>query len=566
MMREDIATPLISYREKLRRSFGYDERRVALLQILRSFDYHLVASSFLPAENPEDEKRRRRMTDLFVWGLNEALAVLWSDAVKKEGIPLFVSDQSLTDWGESFLCACGRVRLVEHVLELERLRLATISPVVDGVAHCTLDCSGMGSEALEREDCSVLPDLMARSQDQKRLLQELTARRPEVTEKMRRLVKPFESHYIQYNAESEVDEYYTDLAHIIAPQLFGWDAFPESAVFGGIPYRRYLDAVLMLVGFARKHIDFCMLLCEKHPGISLVDVLALPGKWTDTCRYLSYGLDLPFEACEQILATTSMTAENAGHHLLVPHAAPAPHYMIGSGSAVRLMAGCLDSPFQFMLREIRRRFRSDWDRSVDDREHVFRTYLIAAFAPFNRVAFFGDSIKISTDLGETDIDAFALDPGAGVAGLFQLKWQDPFGSSMRERESRKTNFLKNGNAWIGKVCRWIAQRRMQQTLLSTGIPREWIDGINETRLFVLGRHFSHFSGEGAMDERAAWGTWPQVLRLLETDTRGRSPLTTIHDLLKSDSPHKRLRKGMGEQEIKIDGLKLVIRPAKEEVA
>jgi hypothetical protein len=563
-VKEDIATPLAAYREKLRRSFGDDERRVALLQVLRSFDHHFVTSTFFPAVTPEDEARCCRLTDLFAWGLNEALSIMWSDAVRKEGVPLFVTDQALKDWGDSLLCACGRVRLVEHVLELERLRLATISPVVDGAAHCILDCSGVGIEALERADCSVMPGLIARSQDHKRLLQELAARRPGVTERMRRLVKPFASHYIQYDTEPEVDEYYTDLAHAIAPRLFGWDAFPETAIFGGIPYRRYLDAVLMLVGFARKHIDFCMLLCEQNPAISLVDILALPGKWADTCRYLSYGLDLPVDGCEQILATTALTPENAGHHLLVPHAAPAPYYVIGSGSAVKLMAGCLDSPFQFMLREIRRRYPSDWDHSVDDREHVFRTYLIAAFSSFNRIAFFGDSIRIGTDLGETDIDALALDASAGVAALFQLKWQDPFGSSMRERESRKANFLKNGNAWVGKVCRWIGQQKMPQTLASIGVTREWIDGIKETRLFVLGRHFSHFSGECAMDERAAWGTWPQVLRLLETPARGRSPLTIIHDLLKSDSPHKRLPEEIGEQEIKIEGLKVVIRPKKQE--
>jgi len=84
---------------------------------------------------------------------------------------------------------------------------------------------------------------------------------------------------------------------------------------------------------------------------------------------------------------------------------------------VRLVSGCCIDPFQFVLRELRRRFPKDWDRSVDDREHIFRTDLIAAFSPFQRIVFFTDNITISTDIGDTDIDAVALDPLAGVAAI-----------------------------------------------------------------------------------------------------------------------------------------------------
>ena len=260
------------------------------------------------------------------------------------------------------------------------------------------------------------------------------------------------------------------------------------------------------------------------------------------------------------MSTTMLEPQNAQFHFAVPAGPLASHYMIGKGSAVRLMTGCLHNPFSFMLRELRRRFPADWDKSVDGRENAFRDDLIGLFSRFGLIIFFTDSVDIHTTLGKTDIDVFAFDPAARLVSLFQLKWQDLFSGSMRERESRKTNFLKNGNAWVEKAGKWIAEGKMPQTLISLGMPKHVAEDIRETRLFVLGRNFSHFSGEFPTDSRAAWGSWPQVLRLVDTSVDPKSPLASLHDLLVEDAPAKRAKRPTEIHEIKIPGLTIVMHP------
>jgi hypothetical protein len=186
--------------------------------------------------------------------------------------------------------------------------------------------------------------------------------------------------------------------------------------------------------------------------------------------------------------------------------------------------------------------------------------LIALLSRYGRIVSFSDSINITTDAGKTDIDAFAFDPVAKVAGLFQLKWQEQFAGSMRERESRKSNFLKTGNAWTEKVSKWIESGRMPQTLVSLGMPKHLANAINQTRLFIIGRNFSHFSGEFQTDPRAAWGTWSQLLRLIECPGEGESPLTILFDLIRLDSPVMRSKHSGAREELEVDGLRLVIHP------
>jgi len=96
-------------------------------------------------------------------------------------------------------------------------------------------------------------------------------------------------------------------------------------------------------------------------------------------------------------------------------------------------------------------------------------------------------------------------------------------------------------------------------------------------MFVLGRHFAHFSG-GEPDDRAAWGLWPQVLRLFEPAVSGEvrsvegqdasrkavlaNPIRWLADELRKDAPSKRLPDGqLDEQRAELGEVRLVIRAA-----
>lgn len=52
---------------------------------------------------------------------------------------------------------------------------------------------------------------------------------------------------------------------------------------------------------------------------------------------------------------------------------------LGENKLLRPIWGSLSEPFIFLLRELRRGYRSDWDNAVNGREQVFRDDLYGLF-------------------------------------------------------------------------------------------------------------------------------------------------------------------------------------------
>ena len=108
-----------------------------------------------------------------------------------------------------------------------------------------------------------------------------------------------------------------------------------------------------------------------------------------------------------------------------------------------------------MLRNLRMRYPADWDRAVNGREVLFRDELFELF-PQDWLVKIPRSIGLKEGGQKlTDIDAVVLDERNGLAGLFQLKWQEPFGHSMRERAARMKNFQEEANSWINVITLYL---------------------------------------------------------------------------------------------------------------
>jgi len=411
--------------------------------------------------------------------------MFWSgDRVGRPGVPLFRSDRKLKEWGDSLLQCCGRLRFIEHLTELQRLGLGEFVRVAGEKDTFRFDYTpgATGVESVERMDALYVHNAALRAVNHSKIWDRLNSRRPTVMEKMQTLVRPFGRHYIAYDAHPEVDQYYEELSYALIVSYAGWDAFPQSTPFGMVPFAAYLNCVRVLVAFSMKHLDFVTLLCGASQEVSPVDVIAYPCKWPDAANYVGGALNLDEEEAKQVFSATCVTDESAPYHLKTTSGPIAQHYVFGHAGVVRCATGCLQSPFNFLLRELRRRYPSDWDSSVDAREDVFRNDLIKLFSRFERIVFFSANISITSRIGPTDIDAFAFDPLSRVAALFQLKWQDPFGASIRERESRKSNFLKGGNTWVNKISDWIASGKCPRHL-SRSVYQRMLRTISTTSEF-----------------------------------------------------------------------------------
>jgi hypothetical protein len=117
----------------------------------------------------------------------------------------------------------------------------------------------------------------------------------------------------------------------------------------------------------------------------------------------------------------------------------------------------------------------------------------------------------------------------GALGVFELKAQDPFARSVEERQRQRDNFF-HANRQVSAILEWVQRYGPNDLLLrfDERIARRF--HVQKVYVFVLGRSLAHFSGGPEPDRRAAWGSWPQVLQIVEAeslDAGRRDPLGTL---------------------------------------
>ena len=220
-----------------------------------------------------------------------------------------------------------------------------------------------------------------------------------------------------------------------------------------------------------------------------------------------------------------------------------------------------------MLAELQRKYLGDYDRAVNLREDVFRRELCWCF-PSNNIYKAARPVQLkSGNETITDIDAAFFDERNGHLGIFQLKWQDFFGDSMRKRETKMLNMLQETNAWIDIVVNWLEGKEPDTILHEVGLAQVTKAKISRVYLFVLGRNYSHFSGDAAPDPRAAWGMWPQVLRIIKEATDSGSygisdPIGWLDIKLREESPTRKSQPDLVAWDFHIGDYHVVLEPSR----
>jgi hypothetical protein len=133
----------------------------------------------------------------------------------------------------------------------------------------------------------------------------------------------------------------------------------------------------------------------------------------------------------------------------------------------------------------------------------------------------------------TDIDAAIFDRKTGALGLFELKSQDPFARSPAAFSRQRENLLQ-ANRQVSSVLDWLNRNGPDEVLNRIDSRTAKRFRVRRVLPFVLGRHLVHVDGGPDPSRRAAWGSWPQVLRLLDDQpVRGAesNPLLSLHSRL-----------------------------------
>jgi hypothetical protein len=175
-----------------------------------------------------------------------------------------------------------------------------------------------------------------------------------------------------------------------------------------------------------------------------------------------------------------------------------------------------------------------------------------------------DSVELRGVQGDltTDVDALIFDRKTGVLALFELKSQDPFAYSRQER-IRQRDYFYNAEKQVLACVQWL-NRNGANALLARLDPKLVKRlKVQKTYIFVLGRYLAHFFDGPEIDRRAAWGTWPQVLRLVHEGSFGAedaNPIQSLYNKLLKDTPLTPSSPVHDVQEIPIGESKVYVYP------
>jgi hypothetical protein len=260
----------------------------------------------------------------------------------------------------------------------------------------------------------------------------------------------------------------------------------------------------------------------------------------------------------------TLDRESAAYHAAVPGAAPAPLVRVAQDRIVWSVHGLATEPLLFLTRELRRRHALEYNNSAYLRESVFRQDLYALFQD-RRFVTSANRVELRRDSGtvRTDIDAVVFDRKTGTLGFFELKSQDPFARSSAELARQRDNVLY-ANRQISGALTWLQRHGATELLKRVDARVAKTFKAQKVYPFVLGRYIAHFNDGPEPDQRAAWGTWPQVLRLLDGQpfrAGDANPLASLFTRLAKDTPLVTPPVDVPPHLIELGGTRLIVHPS-----
>lgn len=498
-------------------------RAAAVLAVLRARDRPEVAPT---DEAAPDLVFGRRLADP---GGNLALRLCLDadgDAAPAAPDP---ADEGLDGWARRFLAACGEVAAAEAVLVHAETGFMRIAADGDGSFAAWIATKLAPTTWRERADIDWWAAwLAARYEPDRRAL---AAERPDPAA-----------------AEPRPDTF-SRLAGVHLDAMAYQLGYPADAEIDGCTvgvYRAVLGALIARALRARDRGD-----AEPWPESALVAAIA-----ADLMRDPA--------GVERAVAGFTLDRENAAWHAAAPDVAAAPLVRVGPDRLAWSLSGLTTEPLFFLTRELRRRNAAAYHNAAIRREDVFRQDVYGLF-PEKRFVTSAGRVALRRAGGDlrTDVDAVVFDRKTGTLGVFELKSQDPFARSGAELRRQRDNVLYAGRQVSG-VLDWLKRHGPDDLLGRVDARAARSFRVQKIVPFVLGRYLVRFDDGPEPDRRATWGTWPQVLRVLD----GRpfaateaNPLATLSARLGRDVPLASPPADAPPREIDLGGERLIVYPS-----
>jgi hypothetical protein len=233
------------------------------------------------------------------------------------------------------------------------------------------------------------------------------------------------------------------------------------------------------------------------------------------------------------LSALTLDRASAAWHAALPGGPQAPLVRLDGVRLVWSVRGLLSEPLFFAGRELRRLDPEGYHNAAHLREGVFRQDLYALFADRRFAASAARIVLRDADRRtRTDIDAAIFDRKTGTLALFELKSQDPFARTAEELVRQRDNLRRAGHQ-VAAVLDWMNRHGADDLLNRVDPATAKRFRVHRVLPFVLGRYVAD-PDAGAPTGRVAWGSWPQVLRLMD-GAQDANPLLALHARLGKDA-------------------------------
>src|SRR5438093_8733032 len=314
--------------------------------------------------------------------------------------------------------------------------------------------------------------------------------------------------------------------------------YPAQTLIGGCTVELYRNVLAVLICWALKHLDLCRAFVVQHPSCPLRAFLALPHAQARLIEALSETLGVESAAIGRVVDAYSLSPENVSSHCSVAGTPAPPLLRLNAEHLVWSLTGLLSEPFLFLTRELKRRHPYEYHTASHLHEEVFRQDLYQLFSD-KRFVRSAESVELRGVQGDltTDVDALIFDRKTGVLALFELKSQDLFAYSPQERRRQRDYFYNAGKQVLACV-QWLNRNGANALLVRLAPTLVKRLKVQKTYIFVLVRYLAHFFDGPEFDRRAAWGTWPQVLRLVNEGSFGAqdaNPIQSLYHKLMKDN-------------------------------
>ncbi|WP_290705465.1 hypothetical protein [Amphritea sp.] len=350
-------------------------------------------------------------------------------------------------------------------------------------------------------------------------LQEWQEMEDKVEDKLRELVYPFMDHFIGYESDPILDEYFFALAtHEISLQE-GYDTYHYALEFGGIKVQHYMLALKFMVSSCIRHSRCSKVLVEKHPEIKLEDILTISAdvkpyieSLRDAVNYFGALYDgfseITLEQASKIFEVLTYSRENL--NLIDPPGSPHPIFIRNSETGlIKGLFGAHSEPVRFLLESLRFHFPKDYDKNQASRETSFQRACIRVLDDTYSGLSYQKNIKIRLN-GQilSDIDLVVLEKKTGTILLIQLKHQELYGADIHAKSVRSMRLNKQIAVWMDTVNRWSSEVGSEGIKTAMGLKNDWPKDLHIFRV-ALSRHFAHSLKSIIFGEDTAFSNWPQ---------------------------------------------------------